>query len=107
MKPIQLEARLYTSGNKMKVFELDLDVNRALSNIDLLEYVKLLKVPNFRDVFHIDELPKKVNDIECGIVNLSSHEHMGTHWVCYAKIHKTRIFFDSFGRKTPLQILKV
>ena len=31
---------------------------------------------------------------------------MGTHWVCYIKIHKNRIFFDSFGRKTPLQIQK-
>ena len=24
--------------------------------------------------------------------------------VCYAKVHKTRIYFDSFGRKTPLEI---
>ena len=39
LKPIQLRAHLYTSGNKMKVFELDLDVERALSNIDLLKYV--------------------------------------------------------------------
>ena len=90
----------------MKVFELDLDVDRALSNIDLLEYVKLLKVPNFRNVFHIDELPKRVNDIECGIVNLSPHEQLGIHWVCYAKIYKTRIYFDSFGRKPPLEIQK-
>ena len=94
LKPIQLEARLYTAGNKMKVFELDLDVNRALSNIDLLEYVKLLKVPNFRDVYHVDELPKKVNDVECGIVNLSPHEQLGTHWICYVKINKIRMYFD-------------
>ena len=106
LKALQLKARLYTSGNKMKVFELDLDVNRALSNINLLEYVKLLKVPNFRAVFHIDEIPKKVNDVECGIVNLSPHEQLGTHWVCYAKIYKTRIYFDSFGRKPPLEIQK-
>ena len=31
---------------------------------------------------------------------------MGTHWVCYIKIHKSCIFFDSFGRKTPLEIQK-
>ena len=106
LKPIQLRARLYTSGNKMKVFELDLDVDRSLSNIDLLKYVRLLKIPNFRDVFHIDELPKRVNDIECGIVNLSPHEQLGTHWVSYVKNHTTRIYFDSFGRKTPLEIQK-
>ena len=106
LKPLQLKARLYTSGNKMKVFELDLDVDRALSNIDLLEYVKLLKVLNFRNVFHIDELPKRVNDNECGIVNLSPHEQLGTHWVCYVNNNNTRIYFDSFGRKTPLEIQK-
>ena len=42
--------------------------------------------------------------VECGIVNLSTHEKMGTHWVCYARIHNTRIYFDSAGRKTPLEI---
>ena len=106
LKPLQLKARLYTSGSKMKVFELDLDVERALSNIDLLKYVRLLKIPNFRDVFHIDELPKRVNEKECGIVNLSPHEQLGTHWVSYVKDHSTRIYFDSFGRKTPLEIQK-
>ena len=102
----ELKDRLYTSSNIMSVFGLKLLANRALSNIEILEYIMILKVPKFRDVFHIDELPKKVNDVECGIVNLSSHEQMGTHWVCYIKIHKNRIFFDSIGRKTPLQIQK-
>ena len=102
----ELKARLYTSSNVMKVFGLKLVADRALSNIELLQYIRMLKVPKFRDVFHIDELPKKVNDVECGIINLSTHEKMGSHWVCYVKIHKTRIFFDSFGRKTPIQIQK-
>ena len=106
LKPLELKARLYTSGNNMKVFGLDLDADRALSNIDLLEYINLLKVPKFRGVFKIDELPKRINPVECGIVNLSPHEQLGTHWVCYAKFHKTRIYFDSFGRKTPLEIQK-
>ena len=56
------------------------------------------------NVFHIDELPKRVNDKECGIVNLSPHEKLGTHWVCYVKNHNTLIYFDSFGRKTPIEI---
>ena len=102
----ELKARLYTSSNIMKVFEIKLVADRALNNIELLEYITLLKVPKFRNVYHIDELPKKVNDVECGIVNLSPHEHIGTHWVCYAKIHKIRMYFDSFGRKTPLEIQK-
>jgi hypothetical protein len=90
----------------MKVYELNLDADEGLSNIDLLKYIDVLKVPKFRGVFMRDELPERANPVECGIVNLSIHEHLGTHWVCYAKIHKNRIYFDSFGRKTPLEIQK-
>ena len=88
----------------MKVFELDLNADRALSNINLLKYSKSPKVPYFCNVFHIDELSKGVNDRECGIVNLSPHEQLGTHWVCYVKNYNTLIYFDSFGQKTPLEI---
>ena len=100
----KLKDRLHRSGNNMKMFEFDLDADKALSNINLLEYIKLLKVPKVRGVFMRDELPKRINPVQCGIVNLSPHEQLGTHWVCYAKVHKTRIYFDSFGRKTPLEI---
>ena len=100
----ELKDRFYRSGNNMKVFELDLDADEALTNIDLLRYIDELKVPKFRGVFMRDELPEKPNPVECGIVNLSTHEQMGTHWVCYARIHNTRVYFDSVGRKTPLEI---
>ena len=102
----ELKARLYRQVNNMKVFELNLDADEGLTNIDLLKYIDVLKVPKFRGVFMRDELPQRVNTVECGIVNLSIHEHLGTHWVCYAKIHQNRIYFDSFGRKTPLEIQK-
>ena len=102
----ELKERLHREINRMRVFELDLTADKALSNINLLKYIDLLKVPKFRGVFMRDELPKRINAVECGIVNLSPHEQLGTHWVCYAKVHKTRIYFDSFGRKTPLEIQK-
>jgi hypothetical protein len=102
----ELKDRLYTSSNIMKVFEVGIKANKALSNIELLEYIRLLKVPKFRDVFHIDELPKRIKDVECGIVNLSQHQQSGTHWVAYAKIHENRIYFDSFGRRIPVEIQK-
>ena len=63
-----LKARLQHSINNMKMFELNLDADRALTNIDLLEYIDLLKVSKFRGVFHRDALPKRVNPVECGIV---------------------------------------
>ena len=77
-----------------------------LSDDDLLENVDVLKIRKFRGVFMIDELPKRINPVECGIVNLSVHKQLGTHWVLYAKVHKTIIYFDSFARKPPLEIQK-
>ena len=100
----ELKDRFYRSVNNMKVFELNLDADEGLTNIDLLRYIDELKVPKFRGVFMRDELPEKPNPVECGIVNLSTHEQMGTHWVCYARIQNTRMYFDSVGRKTPLEI---
>ena len=100
----ELKTHFYRSINNMRVFELDLDADEALDNIQLLKYADLLKVPKFRGVFIRDELPKSLNRVECGIVNLSTHKHLGTHWACYAKINDTRIYFDSAGRKTPLEI---
>ena len=100
----ELKDRFYRSVNNMKVFELNLDADKDLTNIDLLRYIDELKVPKFRGAFMRDELPERPNPVECGIVNLSTQEQMGTHWVCYARIHNTRMYFDSVGRKTPLEI---
>ena len=90
----------------MKVYGLDLDADRVLTNVEILQFIDSLKVPKFRGIFMRDELPEDVNTVECGIVNLSPHDQLGTHWVCYAKIHNNRIYFDSFGRKVPLEIRK-
>ena len=102
----ELKLRLCRSGNNLIIFESDFYADRALSDDDLLENVDVLKIPKFRGVFMIDELPKRINPVECGIVNLSVHKHLGAHWVLYAKVHKTLIYFDSFARKTPLEIQK-
>ena len=48
----------------MKVYELDLDADKALNNVDLLEYIDLLKVPKFKGVFMRDELPERINPVE-------------------------------------------
>ena len=102
----RLEDRLYRNVNNMKVYGLNLDADKGLTILHILKYMELLKVPKFRGIFMRDELPKRINPVECGIVNLSPHEQLGTHWICYAKVHNTRIYFDSFGRKTPLEIQK-
>lgn len=57
--------------------------------------------PFFRGVFMKDELPKKPNTIECGIVNLDESKNSGTHWVAYAKIYNYVEYFDSYGNLRP------
>ena len=91
----------------MKVYEVVIPNDKALTNIDILRYVEELKIPNFRGVFMRDELPKKIKPIECGVMNFNNHEQLGSHWVCYMRTNQdNRIYFDSFGQITPLELQK-
>ena len=76
--------------------------NKALSNHELIEYIKQLKIKHFRGVFMRDDLPKKKRTKECGIVNLADSLSDGTHWVCYFNHY----YFDSYGLPPPLEIVE-
>lgn len=74
--------------------------------MDIVKYAQN-KIPYFRGVFMRDKLPRKARTIECGIVNLDSSKHDGTHWVAYAKLNEYCEYFDSFGDlKPPLELIK-
>ena len=55
-----------------------------------------------------DTLPQRSFHQECAIVNLNTSKEPGSHWICYFKNDKknTRIYFDSFGQITPIEIQK-
>mgnify|MGYP001289919372 CR=1 FL=1 len=72
--------------------------DKPLTNLELQGYVKQLNISNFRGVFMRDELPKTPWTIECGIVNFNTSLEPGSHWVCYYKNKKERIYFDSYGQ---------
>ena len=79
----------------------------TLSNHDILRYASDRRIPYFRGVYMLDTLPKSgVLEHECGIVNLDNSKGSGTHWVSYYKHGSTRIYFDSFGQITPVEIQK-
>ena len=86
--------------------------NKALSNHELIEYIKQLKIKHFRGVFMRDDLPKKKRTKECGIVNLADSLSDGTHWVCYfnnlpsAAAQEQNYYFDSYGLPPPLEIVE-
>ena len=72
---------------------------------EILGYVNLLAIPNFRCVKMRDDLPAKPWKKECGILNLDSLKHEGTHWVAWYKNGKERYYFDSFGQYPPFELL--
>ena len=87
----------------MDVFGLNIP-NKILTNFDLLRYVEKLDIPKFRGVFMRDTLPEEPKKEECGIVNLNTSDQRGSHWVCYYKRGLNRIYFDSYGQITPIEI---
>ena len=92
----------------MKVYELIISDEKGLTNIDLIKYAQSLKIDHFRGVFMRDTLPHTPHKCECGIVNLNTSHQPGSHWVCYYidKDQKTKIYFDSFGQITPIEVQK-
>lgn len=80
--------------------------NKPLSNFDLQDAAKVIKIPRFRGVFVRDNLPKRTNKLECGILNLDDSSGNGTHWVAWAKNGSTKYYFDSYGIQPPLEITR-
>ena len=77
-----------------------------LTNFDLIDAVKELKIKCFRDVYLLDTLPQRPNKKECGIVNLDKAGGAGTHWVAWHKNGNNKIYFDSYGIQPPKEIIK-
>ena len=79
--------------------------NKPLSNIELLEAARKLKIPNFRGVSLCDILPKKPKKKECGILNLDDTTGSGTHWVAWYKNGTEKKYFDSYGLQPPNELV--
>jgi hypothetical protein len=80
--------------------------NSPLSNFQLLDAEKKLKIKNFRGVFVRDELPKKPRKVECGILNLCDSQGSGTHWTAWIKNGKGKLYFDSYGLAPPVELVE-
>ena len=48
--------------------------------------------------------PRRVDDKECGVVNLDLSKNSGTHGVCYYKNNDKDYYFDSFGLDPPIEL---
>ena len=47
---------------------------------------------------------RQPSSVECGVVNLNTSSQFGSHWVFYYRNKGNRIYFDSFGQITPVEI---
>jgi hypothetical protein len=77
-----------------------------MSNFDLIDAAKKLKIKHFRGVFMKDQLPKKPNNIETGIINLDKSSGEGTHWISYSIDPRGIIYFDSYGLAPPKEFMQ-
>jgi hypothetical protein len=75
--------------------------HHALTNVELLRYVKILNIPNFRGIFMRNGLPKRIKSKETGIINLDDKNGPGTHWTAYIKLKSEILYFDSMGNLLP------
>ena len=79
--------------------------NKPLSNLELLEAARKLKIPNFRGVNLRDTLPTTPKKKECGILNLDDTAGLGTHWVAWYKNGTEKKYFDSYGLQPPNELV--
>ena len=87
----------------MQLFNISVP-DTPLTNIELVRYARLLKIPDIRGVFMRDTLPQYPLNVECGIVNFNTSNQPGSHWLCYYRNKNERIYFDSNGQITPVEI---
>lgn len=80
--------------------------NEALSNFQLIDAVKKLDIKHFRGVFLRDQLPKKSNDKECGILNTGDSNTNGYHWMCWYRNGDAKFCFDSYALPPPVELVK-
>ena len=72
--------------------------NKPMSNFDIMNWVKKLKIQIFDGVFDKDSRQWASN---CRIINLDSNIGPGTRWACYVD----SFYFDPFGLPPPENIL--
>jgi hypothetical protein len=79
--------------------------NVPLSNFQIMDAAKQMKIKKFRGVFVRDQLPEKPRSNECGVLNLDDSDGRGTHWVSWYKKGNLKIHFDSYGLPPPVELI--
>jgi hypothetical protein len=76
-----------------------------LSNFQIIEKCKELKINNFKGVYMRDELKGRSTNNESFILNHDTSDNNGTHWTALFVKNGEAFYFDSFGFDPPLEII--
>ena len=81
---------------------------RPLSNFDIIDLCKKLRITKFRGCFMRDEISslKSSKDDECFVMNTDHSSSSGTHWTAVNVSDGTTFYFDSYGLEPTLEIKK-
>lgn len=78
-----------------------------LSNFQIIEKCKKLKIKNFKGVFMRDEIRNmSATQNECMVLNIDDSSNEGTHWTCLCIKNGVSFYFDSYGFEPPLEVLE-
>jgi len=76
-----------------------------LSNFQIIEKCKELKIKNLKGVFMRNELNKATRQSnECMVINTDHSLNSGTHWTCLFIKNGTSYYFDSYGFPPTLEV---
>ena len=73
-------------------------------NIEFSTYAREFKIPHSRDVFMRYTFPQYRYDVESDMVNLITSNQARNHCVCFHRKRSDRIYFESYGQITPVEI---
>ena len=76
-----------------------------MSNFDLLNWVRFLKIPDFKGIFSRDSKDHLHKNRSC-IINLDDGIGPGTHWVATKIKGKKVFYFDSLSIHAPVEFVE-
>ena len=76
-----------------------------LSNLDLMDWIKYLKIPDFKGIFARDSVDHIHKTGSC-IINLDDGVGKGTHWVASFIKSGVIYYFDSFSLPPPIEFVE-
>ena len=76
-----------------------------LSNFQIIDKCKELKIKNFKGVFMRDELQRATPN-ECMVINTDHSSNEGTHWTCLFIKNGVSFYFDPYGFKPTVEVEK-